>query len=196
MITEKQFKTKQAFPWFTKPDPSHLVHFYPFDKELLDSLAEYFSNGLESGDTCIAIATPSHLASLNATLRSKGIDINAGIDAGQYIMLDANEALASFMHNEKPDYERFITSIGRVIQLAAGRDKPIRAFGEMVAILWEKGNLPGLLQLEEYWHTLVAEQSFSLYCAYPETYFDATPSNQTAMNKICSCHSMTIGISA
>lgn len=179
--------------WFSNPQSNHAVHFYPFDKELLVSLVEYFSAGLTQGDTCIAIATPSHLASLNAALRAKNIDLSDAIKKGQYIMLDADDTLASFMESGLPDYKRFLKSIGRMIYLAAGSEKPIRAFGEMVALLWEKGNQTGMIKLEEYWHDLVKNHSFSLYCAYPETLFDSSNGHKEAIDKICSCHALAVG---
>ncbi len=185
-------KSKSRLSWFDEPEPNHLVHFYPFDDVLLASLAEYFYKGLSTGETCIAIATPSHLVSLNAALRAKGLHLTEAIESNQYIMLDASNTLSNFMVNEQPEYERFLECIGRTITLASGRGKPVRAFGEMVAILWERNNLAGLLQLEKYWHGLVNEQSFSLYCAYPKTLFDRSSSHKEAIDKICDCHSLAV----
>lgn len=178
--------------WFANPEPDHAVHFYPLDDDLLKSLTDYFSVGLKKGETCIAIATPTHLASLNALLRTNGINVSEAITSGQYIMLDAAETLAEFMDNGNPDYQKFLSSVGRIIHLAAGKDKPIRAFGEMVSLLREQGNQVGLIRLEEYWHDLVKEHSFSLYCGYPESLFDDSLSHQEAINDICNCHSLAL----
>lgn len=180
--------------WFANPDPNHLVHFYPFDDVLLVSLADYIASGLEAGDTCIAIATSAHLIELNAALREKGIDVGRAIDNDQYLMCDADTTLSEFMADDLPDHTKFMNCIGRIISLAGGRGKPIRAFGEMVAILWESGNLEGLLQLEKYWHGLVTDKSFSLYCAYPDALFSSSPQHQNVINKICNCHSVAVGV--
>jgi hypothetical protein len=188
----KTLQANQIPDLFSESDSSHLVHFYPFDDILLASLTEYFSRGLASGETCIAIATPSHLASLNAKLRTQGVDLSLAIESGQYIMLDADNTLSDIVVNELPEHERFLDCIGRTLSLAAGRGKPVRAFGEMVAILWEKNNLNGLIKLEKYWHNLVNEQSFSLYCAYPKILFDNSNSNKKAIDKICNCHSLAL----
>lgn len=44
----------------------------------------------------------------------------------------------------------------------------VRAYGEMVALLWDEGNATGALRLEELWDELQRETEFSLLCAYPE----------------------------
>lgn len=178
--------------WFSSPETNHAVHFYPFDGALLSSLVEYFRTGLKRGDTCIAVATPNHLMSLNTALRADGIDVLEAIENGQYVVFDDASTLSKFMTNGLPDYQQFLKSVGRIISLASGRGKPIRAFGEMVAILWEEGNLEGVIKLEEYWHDLVKEHSFSLYCAYPDARFNKSSRHKEAMNRICGCHSQAI----
>ena len=178
--------------WFDTPQSNHAVHFYPLDNHLLESLVDYFSTGLNRGETCIAIATPNHLVSLNAELRARDINISEAIESGQYMMFDAAETLTSFMDNGLPDYHQFIELVGRIIQLSSERGKPIRAFGEMVSLLWEQGNQAGVIRLEEYWHDLVAKHDFSLYCAYPESLFDDSTTHKEAFDKICSCHSLAL----
>ena len=47
------------------------------------------------------------------------------------------------------------------------RARPISAFGEMVAILWSKGNAEAAIRLEQLWNDLAQIHFFSLRCAYP-----------------------------
>jgi hypothetical protein len=42
----------------------------------------------------------------------------------------------------------------------------VRAYGEMVDILWQAGNRDAAIRLEEYWNELAKLQTFSLFCAY------------------------------
>jgi hypothetical protein len=42
----------------------------------------------------------------------------------------------------------------------------IRAFGEMVDILWQRGHRVGAQHLEALWNESLRSQGFSLYCAY------------------------------
>lgn len=179
--------------WVSTPKPGHVVHFYPADHELVASLVEYIGNGLQKGDTCIVIATPKNLISLNKRLRSQGIDISAAISSNQYITYDAEELLESFMYHGVPNLERFLEVIGNIISLSSGRARPIRAFGEMIAVLLKKGDLEGVVRLETYWNSLVKDHAFSLYCAYPEADFNSSLPYRELMNRICTCHSLATG---
>ena len=49
---------------------------------------------------------------------------------------------------------------------AAATGRPVRAYGEMVALLWEHGDVLAAIELEELWNDLGRELDFSLLCAY------------------------------
>jgi len=42
----------------------------------------------------------------------------------------------------------------------------VRAYGEMVDVLWQRGEQDAAMRLEEYWNELTRLQTFSLLCAY------------------------------
>lgn len=42
----------------------------------------------------------------------------------------------------------------------------LRAFGEMVDILWAKRQFSAAVRVEQLWNRLLSRSSFSLYCAY------------------------------
>jgi hypothetical protein len=42
----------------------------------------------------------------------------------------------------------------------------VRAYGEMVDVLWQRGERDAAIRLEEYWNELGRLQTFSLFCAY------------------------------
>ena len=63
----------------------------------------------------------------------------------------------------------------------------MRAFGEMVALLWELGDVAGALELEERWNRLQDEMPFELLCAYPTSALgDARLGD---VSDICAAHS-------
>ena len=67
----------------------------------------------------------------------------------------------------------------------------VRAFGEMVALLWAEGNHAAAIRLEGLWNELQKSHSFSLFCAYPmgelcEEKFSG------AHDSICSVHSRVL----
>lgn len=165
------------------------MQFYAYDGALSDALMEYISAGIRAGDTCVVIGTRRHMQRLDNALLEAGVNIFSARTSGQYITADAEGAVASFMIDGLPDRNRFSEVIEGVLAVAARRGKPIRAFGEMVAVLWNEGNTEGMLQLEELWNGLAKKYSFALYCAYPEMQFDRSIHAAT-IDKIIGCHSL------
>lgn len=159
--------------WFDQPQHGHMVQFYNDNHTLHTSLLQYFTVGLKNNETCIAIATPEVRAKLDQGLSGNGIDISKVRSEKLYITLDAKETLKKFMINDEPNWELFLSTVGLVIKEASSSGHPLRAFGEMVAILWKERNANGVMKLEEYWNDLGKIYSFPLYCAYPLMTFDA-----------------------
>lgn len=184
--TEKHIKRIKS-NWYANPDPGHLVHFYTDDKTLIGNLHEYVSTGLGSNATCLVIATSDHINMLQKAL-SKNIDIAAAQECGRYVTLDAHEALKSFMVKGMPNEVLFRRHVGELMHAVLTRHgKPVRAYGEMVAILWKAGNKKAVLELEKMWNRLAEEYEFSLYCAYPELHFIM---DAEARAEISQCHNL------
>lgn len=168
----------------------HFVQFYDRDEYIVNSVAEYVAHGLKAGETCIVIATSEHRVDIERAVRSFGFDFDAAGDAGNYIVLDAHETLAKFMVGDRPDPKLFMKVIGSVVGGAAGRG-PVRAFGDMVAILVASGNFPAAIGLEDLWNKLRQKHDFSLFCAYPMKAF-SHPEAAKFMGHVCNGHSRVI----
>ena len=173
---------------FSEPFNGHFVQFYHYDHGLIGHLEEFIAPGLRRGDSCIVIATQNHLLLLEQSLTAAGLNLPSAKRCGQYVALDAEAALARFMVKGQPDRERFWASIGSLVSFYAGRGRPIRAFGEMVALLWKTGNLQGALKLEGFWNELAKKHSFTLFCAYPQNHFDMDI-HRPAIDEISRLHS-------
>ena len=63
----------------------------------------------------------------------------------------------------------------------------IRAYGEMVDVLWRDGNTDGAIRLEELWEELGESYAFSLLCAYAMGNFYKT-TDVGAFREICHRH--------
>jgi len=62
-------------------------------------------------------------------------------------------------------FERTIRSAMR--QVCPSRDsEELRAYGEMVGVLWKARQFAAAIRLEQLWNRLLEQSSFSLYCAY------------------------------
>ena len=169
-------------------DGGHFVQFYHYDHGLLRGLEKFIGGGIKKGDSCLVIATKNHLSELEKKFIGGGIKLAAAKKSGQYVGLDAAKTLARLMGDGQPDEERFWATVGSLVALSAGRGKPVRAFGEMVALLWKKGNLDGALRLEELWNELAKKYRFTLFCAYPQNHFDMEI-HRPAIEKISRLHS-------
>ncbi|MGH9763360.1 MAG: MEDS domain-containing protein [Blastocatellia bacterium] len=168
----------------------HHVHFYDTDRFLQDWLFDYITAGLNSGEACVVIATREHLESLEERLEAEGINVADATASGRYIPLDASETLSKLMVEQLPDQGRFLNIIGDVIARAE-KCGQVRAFGEMVALLWARGNLAAALRLEELWNYLGEAHCFSIVCAYPMSGFGCEELSG-AFGAICGQHSHII----
>lgn len=164
----------------------HLVHFYDEEQVFLNSLETYILHGLMAGEAVIVIALPAHRIALE--IRLAGHDLNLAILAanGQLLLLDAETTLASFLREGLPDEALFEEVLGERIARLQARYYQVRAFGEMVGILWGQGNEAATLRLEELWHAYCKREGLVLYCAYRRAAFASSPES---MRRICAAHS-------
>lgn len=169
----------------------HVVQIYDNDTMLLNTLADYASNGFHAGDAVVIIATGKHVTALNTRLKVRGLDLKPLIAADQYIALDADETLAKFMIDGTPNATKFVEAMTAVMKRARKNGREVRAFGEMVALLWERGNAKATMELEELWNKFFSTQRFSLFCAYPKNGFGHDAS--ASIMHICAAHSKVIG---
>lgn len=113
----------------------HVLQIYENDGVFLDALTGFVGGGINAGDSCIVIATDSHLKALENRLESYGIYIGALIADNRYIPLDAEDTLSRFMVNGWPDEKLFNQTVSELITRGRNHSsRNIRAFGEMVAI--------------------------------------------------------------
>lgn len=177
--------------WRDVGEREHFVQFYEHDEYLIRSVTGFVAAGLRSGESAIVIATETHGNAIDQHLRDEGIDVDAAREDGTYITLDASEVLSKFMVNGAPDETLFREFIGELVRRAGQNSKGVRAFGEMVAVLWADGNTDGAIQLEQLWNLLGKEQTFSLFCAYPMSGFSNAANGQPLVH-ICKEHSRVI----
>lgn len=166
------------------PSPAeHRVLFYDTEPELLDHLRRLVAGSVEDDASCILITTPEHRAGLRRVT-----DVRTLLLAGRRhaVELDAQDTLALFMRDGRPDRELFERSVGAVVRRVAAAGRPVHAYGEMVALLWAEGAVRAALELEAMWNGLQREVSFTLLCAYPSRDVDRQGRHSRA--QICDHH--------
>jgi PAS domain S-box-containing protein len=175
---------------FVARQDGHLVQFYDDDGFLCDKVGDYILGGLAAGEPVIVIATEAHRLAFVQRLVERSFDVQRAQTSGQLTLLDARETLSKFMVGMLPDWERFRAAVGAVIEKSrVGREgKKIRAYGEMVDLLWKEGNRSAAIRLEHLWNDLGELYSFSLFCAYSMRNF-AQEADADQFHLVCHAHS-------
>jgi hypothetical protein len=172
------------------PYHQHIVQIYEEDQPFLDLLTDFVSNGINVNDCVIVIATESHLKSLDNRLRANGFNVFDLTLRDQFIPLNVDMTLSRFMINGWPDELLFRHLITRLIDRAHMHKRKVRAFAELVAILWSHGLHEATVRLEDLWNKFCETEGFCLFCAYPKTSFNQVPHD--SMMNICGAHQKVI----
>jgi len=147
----------------------HTVKFYENENGLFQTVGEFLSQGLVDGHPCIVIASDAHAVGIIDDLSDRMIDVARATGRGQLLVLSADEALAAFMRDGRPDSELFNRSVGETVAgmvRAHDAGATVYAFGEMVDVLWRQGSQDAAIRLELLWNELAARVGFFLLCAY------------------------------
>lgn len=183
-------KNKTKIFWAEIAPCEHVLHLYEDDDEFLGLLTNFVGDGINSNEGVIVIATDDHLNDLKLRLTSHGMNVGALISSNRFFPLNAEETLSEFMRDGWPDEELFMKVISNLIKNAKRGNNKVRAFGEMVAVLWSEGNNGATVNLEHLWNKFCEQEAFCLFCAYPKSGF--TQNSAESMLHICDSHSRMI----
>jgi hypothetical protein len=144
----------------------HIVQVYQDPEFLAKAVAEYLGTGLARGEAAIVIARPEHIKAFKNALQAADVDTEAALSRGQLRFLDAERTLGRFMKHGMPQWTPYHELVGGLIAEVRLQYPVVRAYGEMVDILWQRGDQDAAIRLEEFWNELGKLQTFSLFCAY------------------------------
>ena len=148
-------------------DQAHLVQFYHDPVVLGSSVSLYLGEGLDRGEAAVVVTTPERWNDFRRGLEERGLDCERLQEEEQLTVKDAARTLELFMRNGMPDAELFRQSIAPVFTHLAARGYPhIRAYGEMVSLLWRRGQQEAAVHLEVLWNEIRRMHRFTLLCAY------------------------------
>jgi MEDS: MEthanogen/methylotroph, DcmR Sensory domain len=169
----------------------HAVQFYRSDESLFSTVGGFLAEGLVAEQPCIVIGTEPHCAGILAQLERRTIDVDRARHNGDLMVLDAHEILEMFLLGGMPSAELFEQHIGALIEQArAGRARSIvRAYGEMVDILWKDGRFDAALALELMWNKLALTHRFALLCGYSMGHFYK---RSEQMQQVCDQHTHVV----
>jgi anti-sigma regulatory factor (Ser/Thr protein kinase) len=165
----------------------HVVQFYDRDADLVAGVGGYLVEAALERAVSVVIATEGHREAFTRHLKARGVDVDAAQRQGSLLMFDAAATLERFMCGGRVVRDAFFEVIGGVIRGAAGEGRPVRAYGEMVALLWDAGDVLAAIELERLWNELAGELPFALYCAYRSESV-AAHEHADALHDVCRLH--------
>lgn len=155
--------------WLDQPKNQHLVDIFKSSDELINKLVLYLVAGAKAGERSIVIARRHHVRMLKQKLADSGqysdfFDLNEGNN----IILSAESLLDDFMTGHRVNENKFNKIIGGILDDFCAPGQGVRAYGELVALLWERGDETVALEVEALWNKLAKKHKFALYCGYAQ----------------------------
>jgi len=172
----------------------HIVRFYDDDSFLCSMVARFLLEGHGQGASSIIIATPEHREGIEASLAASGLDVAEAKRLGRIHVADAEQTLLAFtiggLERGVLDPSAFFREIGGILNqaLQSSTVREVRAYGEMVDLLLQRGNESAMAHLEELWNELRETRSFQLYCGYRMSSLDRAE-DRASFERICKLHS-------
>ena len=116
----------------------------------------------------ILIATEAHKAEILRRLTDH-VNVDDALNNKDLVVLDAARTLEGLIVRDMPDANAFESTVGRLVaDTLRGRPTPtvLRAYGEMVDVLWKDGKPDAAIRLEMLWNKLARKYGFALLCGY------------------------------
>ena len=175
---------------------NHDVAFYGDDEALEMGFATAIEAALNLEDAVLLIATEPHRKKIAQNLQKLHVDLDAAINAGRYVELDAQAKLSEIMANDPPDVEQCVNLVGETLRNASGRKSGepgrIAVFGECAPTLLRQGDIEGATLLEHLWNEIPWTHSVNTLCGYIWSDFPGREVDPT-FQRICAEHTRVEG---
>jgi MEDS: MEthanogen/methylotroph, DcmR Sensory domain len=146
----------------------HIVQLYQDQDFLNRAVCRFAGAAITNGEGIILVPTLSHWNAFRPRLEAEGVNVEAARRRGQLTVVDADELLPRFLRDGMPDSPVFLGLAAEVIRKARAGDryKTVRWWGEMVNVLWERGDVAASMHLEDLFDQLGEEQNVALFCSF------------------------------
>jgi hypothetical protein len=146
----------------------HMVQLYQDQDFLNRAVCRFAASALANGEGVILVPTVKHWNAFRPRLIAEGIDVEAAQKRGQLTIVDADETLPRFMHDGMPDSPVFLGLAADVVARARGGNRfpKVRWWGEMVNLLWERGDVAASMNLEDLFDQLAQKHDIAIFCSF------------------------------
>ena len=152
----------------------HVVQLYQDQDFLNRAVCRFAGAALANGEGLILVPTVEHWNAFRPRLEAEGVNVKDVQDSGQLTVVDADELLPRFMRTALPDAPMFLGLAGEIVARTrgAGRFPKVRWWGEMVNVLWERGDVAASMNLEDLFDRVAHEQDIAIFCSFVMDNFD------------------------
>jgi len=152
----------------------HVVQLYQDQDFLNRAVCRFAGAALANGEGLILVPTAEHWNAFRPRMEAEGVDVKAAQERGQLTVVDADELLPRFMNKALPDAPMFLGLAGEIIRQtrAVGSYPKVRWWGEMVNVLWERGDVTASMNLEDLFDRVAHEQEIAIFCSFVMDNFD------------------------
>ena len=146
----------------------HIVQLYQDQGFLNRAVCRFAGAALANGEGIILVPTLTHWNAIRPRLEAEGVNVEAVRQRGQLTVVDADEFLPRFMRDAMPDSPVFLGLAADVIgrARAGGRYPKVRWWGEMVDVLWERGDVAASMNLEDLFDQLAKRHEIAIFCSF------------------------------
>ena len=146
----------------------HVVQLYQDPDFLNRAVCRFAGAALANGEGIILVPTLTHWDAIRPRLEAEGVDVDVARERGQLTVVDADEFLPDFMRDAMPDSPLFLGLAADVIgqARAGGRYPRVRWWGEMVNVLWERGDAAASMNLEDLFDQLAKRHDIAIFCSF------------------------------
>jgi DNA-binding response OmpR family regulator len=175
-------------------DCGHGLHLRGGSDSCLDELASFFDLALRRGDATCVMASEEIRDGLVRRLRPLGWEMGGAAGHKRCRVVDADDALGSFMRNGRPDAGILAEIVAELDQYRRATTDSISSrltiFGNLAGVLVDDGNVEGALALESLWDSLTRGLPFLTLCGYSEASFDED--RQDLWARLCAQHQAVV----
>jgi signal transduction histidine kinase len=187
----KQLRDRAVGPASAAPHSAavgdHLVEFYPDVQTFAHTVADHLAPAWDDPHgIAMLVARPAYRDRVRSALAQRGLDTCPPDDGGRLLLIDAATAVDAVFVDGAPDPDRFREQVGDRLRAVLAPGASARVCGEMVALLWEGGDVAGAMALEQVWNDQLGETPMSVLCPYPASAFD--DGDDGAFHAVCRQH--------
>lgn len=154
--------------------PDHVVQLYQDEQFLSRAVCRFAASAIANGEGIILVPTAAHWDAIRPRLEAEGVDVQSAQARRQLSVVDADDLLPGFMRQNMPDGPLFFGLAADVIAQARTNAPSfkVRWWGEMVNVLWERGDVAASMRLEDLFDQLAHEHDLAIFCSFLMNNFD------------------------